>query len=342
MHVHHDINNLPDFKNAVITIGTFDGVHTGHLQIINQLKKEAVAVDGETLIITFDPHPRMVINKPDEGIKLLNTLSEKIELLQKQNIDHLVIVPFTLQFSEQSAEDYIKNFLVKNFHPHSIIIGYDHRFGNKRQGDYKLLESYQSVFNFKVKEIPEHVLHHIIISSTKIRHALEEGDVTTANEYLGYDYFFEGKVIEGDKIGRMLGYPTANIEVEDKNKLIPADGIYAVEVTIGERQKAKGNEQFIQPTSNIPHLKGMMSIGFRPTVGGTKKVIEVNIFDFDTSIYNETLRVYVKKYLRKEVKFNNLEELKNQLAIDKINSLKILTSPPTPSPMEKGQNRISN
>lgn len=323
MQVHRDINNLPLFRNAVITIGTFDGVHTGHLQIINQLKKETEQVDGETVIITFDPHPRMIISKKDiskEPVKLLNTLPEKIELLQKQNIDHLVIVPFTLEFSEQSAEEYIKNFLVEKFHPHSLIIGYDHRFGNNRQGDYKLLEAYQSTFNFNVKEIPEHVLHHIIISSTRIRHALEEKDINTANEYLGYTYFFEGKVIEGDKLGRTIGYPTANIEITDKNKLIPANGVYAVELV----NYILPDNSIIQPTSDILHLKGMMNIGFRPTVGGIKKIIEVNIFDFDQLIYNQSIRVYVKYFLRDEIKFDGLEALKKQLAIDKINALKLL------------------
>ena len=321
MQVHRDISNLPFFKNAVITIGTFDGVHTGHLQIINQLKKEAELVDGETVIITFDPHPRMIISKTDlskHAIKLLNTLPEKIELLQKQNIDHLVIVPFTLEFSEQSAEEYIKDFLVEKFHPHSLIIGYDHRFGKNRQGDYKLLEAYQSIFNFKVKEIPEHVLHHIIISSTRIRHALEEKDINTANEYLGYPYFFEGNIIEGDKLGRTLGYPTANIEVNDKNKLIPANGVYAVEVSIAT------DNDIVHQISYVKHLKGMMNIGVRPTVGGTKKVIEVNIFDFDKSIYNQTIRVYINYFLRDEIKFNGLDALKEQLSIDKINALKLL------------------
>jgi riboflavin kinase/FMN adenylyltransferase len=321
MQVHRDISNLPFFKNAVITIGTFDGVHTGHLQIINQLKKEAEQVDGETVIITFDPHPRMIISKTDlskNPIKLLNTLSEKIELLQKQNIDHLVIVPFTLEFSEQSAEEYIKDFLVEKFHPHSLIIGYDHRFGKNRQGDYKLLEAYQSIFNFKVKEIPEHVLHHIIISSTRVRHALEEKDINTANEYLGYPYFFEGNVIEGDKLGRTLGYPTANIEVNDKTKLIPANGVYAVEVSIAT------DNDIVHQLSYLKHLKGMMNIGVRPTVGGTRKVIEVNIFDFDTSIYNQTIKVYVNYFLRDEVKFNGLDALKEQLSFDKVNALKLL------------------
>ena len=173
------------------------------------------------------------------------------------------------------------------------------------------------IFNYKVKEIPEHVLHHIIISSTQIRHALQEKDIQTANEYLGYSYFFEGKVIDGDKIGRTLGYPTANIEVTDKNKLIPADGIYAVEVSLVSNNIAHS-------TSHVAPLKGMMSIGFRPTVGGTKKVIEVNIFDFDQSIYNETIRVFIKYFLRDEVKFDGLEALKEQLTIDKIHSLKLL------------------
>ena len=225
MQVHSDISNLPFFRNAVVTIGTFDGVHTGHLQIIHQLKKEAALIGGETVIITFHPHPRMIINAVPrvnyEEIKLLNTLHEKIELLQNQNIDHLVIVPFTKEFSEQTAEEYIRDFLVTKFHPHTIIIGYDHKFGRNRQGDYKLFESNQSIYNFKVKEIPEHVLHHVIISSTRIRHALEEGDISTANEYLGYPYFFEGKIIEGDKLGRTLGYPTANIEINDKISWFP-------------------------------------------------------------------------------------------------------------------------
>ncbi|MGH2564843.1 MAG: bifunctional riboflavin kinase/FMN adenylyltransferase, partial [Ginsengibacter sp.] len=276
------------------------------------------------------PHPRMVISKTQENkadIKLLTTLPEKIELLQKQNIDHLVIVPFTLEFSQKTAEEYIKDFLVEKFHPHSLIIVYYHRFGNKRQGDYKLLESYQAKFNFKVKEIPEHVLHHVTISSTRIRHALAEEDINTANEYLGYSYFFEGSVVDGDKIGRDLGYPTANIEVTEQNKLIPADGIYVVEVSLITEANANDvseHENIIHPTSNIIHLKGMMSIGFRPTVGGTKKVIEVNIFDFDRSIYGETIRVYVKYFLRKEVKFNGLEELKEQLTIDRKNALQLL------------------
>ena len=320
MQVHKNINNLPSFKNAAITIGTFDGVHTGHLQIIHQLKKEAKQNNGESVIITFDPHPRMVLNplKDQPPIKLLNTLSEKIELLNKQDIDHLIIVPFTVKFSNQSAEEYIKDFLVSKFHPQTIITGYDHRFGKNRVGDYKLLEKYQEDYHYTVKEIPEHVLHHVIISSTKIRHALNEGDISTANEYLGYDYFFEGRVIDGNKLGRTLGYPTANLLINNENKLIPANGIYAVSVSIGiESEEAA----FFSKKRN-----GMMSLGFRPTIGGENIVIEVNIFDFEKDIYGRVIRVYVKKFLRPEEKFNSLEELKKAIDNDKINAMQALTN----------------
>ncbi|HEY5367782.1 MAG TPA: bifunctional riboflavin kinase/FAD synthetase [Hanamia sp.] len=316
MQVHRDINNLPSFKNAVITVGTFDGVHTGHLQIINQLKKEAQQNKGESVIITFSPHPRMVINAKSHQptIQLLNTLSEKIELLSLQQIDHLVIVPFTEDFSNISGEAYITDFLVAKFHPKTIITGYDHRFGKDRRGDYKLLEKFQDELNFTVKEIPEHVLHHISISSTKIREALTVGDISNANECLGYDYFFEGKVIDGNKLGRTLGYPTANLAIDNKNKLIPANGIYAVKVSIGKENESP--DAFV-PESN--HY-GMMSIGIRPTIGDNKKMIEVNIFDFDADIYGRNLRVYVTHYLRQEEKFADLEALKKQIAIDEINA----------------------
>lgn len=321
MQVHRDINNLPDFKNAAITIGTFDGVHTGHIHIIRQLKKEAKINNGESVIITFDPHPRMVIhskNGEQKSIQLLNTLSEKIELLEKQDIDHLVIVPFTLDFSNQNAEDYISKFLVSKFHPKTIITGYDHRFGKNRSGDYHLLEKFQKEFNYEVKEIPAHILDHVTISSTRIRNALKTDEISIANECLGYDYFFEGKVIEGNKLGRTLGYPTANLEIKDQNKLIPADGIYAVKVSIGKENTAA--DSFIPESFH----QGMMSIGIRPTIGDNKRMIEVNIFDFKEDIYGRILRIYVKYFLRKEEKFDNLEELKNQIALDEINAKKLL------------------
>lgn len=308
MIVHRDIHKLPLFTNAVITIGTFDGVHTGHLQIISQLKDEAKKINGETVIVTFDPHPRLVITDGKSEIKLLNTLPEKIGLLENQGINHLVIVPFTTQFSGQTAEDYIKEFLVKNFRPHTIIIGYDHHFGNQRKGDYRLLEAKAGEYNYRVKEIPEHVLNQVTISSTRIRQALLQADPDTANKYLGYDYFFEGNVIEGNKIGRTIGYPTINLQLPDKNKLVPGNGIYAVELRI----------------NNGPLLQGMMSIGVRPTIGNSERTIEINIFDFDEDVYSETVRVYVKKFLREEKKFSGLDKLKEAIAADKVEALKYL------------------
>jgi riboflavin kinase / FMN adenylyltransferase len=309
MLVHRDINNLPKFSNAAITIGTFDGVHTGHLQIINQLKEQAEKDKGESVIITFHPHPRMVLEPQQQNeskISLLNTLDEKIELLEKQGVDHLVIVPFTYDFSEQSAEQYIKSFLVDRFHPKTIIIGYDHHFGKGRKGNYILLESFQKKYDYSVKEIPQHVLHNVTISSTKIRNALLEGDIETANEFLGYSYFIEGEVVHGDKRGRTINFPTANISIDDTNKLVPSNGVYAVECQLRNEEG---------------RTKGMMNIGVRPTFGGIKKVLEAHIFDFEKNIYGEKLRVYFRNFLRKEVKFHNVEELKTQLTIDKNNAL---------------------
>ena len=317
MQVHRNIQNLPKFRNAVVTIGTFDGVHTGHQQIIAQLKQEATLVNGETVIITFHPHPRKIVSlKP---LYILNTLSEKIELLKAKGIDHLVVVPFDDGFAQQSAEAYVKNFLLKKFHPHTVIIGYDHRFGKGRQGDYHSLEDYGKQLGFIVKEIPEHVLNNITVSSTRIRESLLNCDIATANNYLGYNYFFEGTVVEGNKLGRTIGYPTANIQVEETEKLIPGNGVYVVGAGISTQQSAiSENRNSSQLTAhNSQFFNGMMNIGVRPTVDGTRRMIEVNIFDFDEDIYGQTIRVYVRHYLRGEVKFNSLYALKDQLAKDK-------------------------
>ena len=307
MKVHYNIEALPVFKNAVITIGTFDGVHMGHRQVIDKLKSEAI--NGETVIITFHPHPRKVVSSTILGIRLINTLHEKIELLAQMDIDHLVVVPFTDAFANQSAEDYIKNFLIDKFHPHTIIIGYDHRFGRDRLGDYRLLEKNAGTYNYQLKEIPKHILEDISISSTNIREAILHSDITTADKLLGYDFFFSGIVVHGNKLGRTLGYPTANLKIADEEKIIPGNGIYAVYAQLqGASQK----------------LKAMMSIGFRPTVDGKTRVIEINIFDFNQEIYDQVLKVYVKKYLREEVKFDGLEALVKQIDQDKVNSLKVL------------------
>jgi riboflavin kinase/FMN adenylyltransferase len=328
MEVYRNIEQLPLFKNAVITIGTFDGVHEGHRKIIAHLKEEAETINGETVIITFHPHPRKVVSSSILGVRLINTLDEKIELLAEAGIEHLVIIPFTEAFADQSAEDYIQNFLIKNFHPHTIITGYDHRFGKDRLGDYRLLEKMAEVYNYVLKEIPKHVLDEIAISSTNIREAIIHNDIETANKLLGYDFFFEGVVVDGDKLGRKLGYPTANLKVIDEEKIILGNGIYAVYVEVLEDQipkpKFRDSNSDLVLTTHHSLLKGMMSIGFRPTVDGKKKVIEVNIFDFDKDIYGKIIRVYVKKYLRPEIKFNDLDELVKQIDQDKIESLKVL------------------
>jgi riboflavin kinase / FMN adenylyltransferase len=329
MNVYNNIDQLPAFKNAVITIGTFDGVHQGHRLIIEKLKEQARKVNGETVIITFHPHPRKVVSSTILGIRLINTLEEKKALLEQLGIDNLVIVPFTEVFANQPAEDYIGQFLVNHFHPNTIIIGYDHRFGRDRLGNYKMLGELAPVYKYQLKEIPKHVLNQVAISSTKIRESLLHGDLDTANNLLGYNFFFCGEVVHGDKLGRKLGYPTANLKIDDDEKIIPGNGIYAVYAELVDSKlemKPGGSEDLSHSLFKAQGslYKGMMSIGFRPTVDGKKRVVEVNIFDFDEEIYGRKLRVFVKKYLRPEIKFNGLPELVAQIDQDKIDSLKIL------------------
>jgi riboflavin kinase/FMN adenylyltransferase len=336
MKVYRDIEQLPAFKNAAITIGTFDGVHEGHRKIIDSLKQEAERINGESVIITFHPHPRKVVSSAILGIRLINTLDEKIELLGKTGIDHLVIVPFTDAFANQPAELYVESFLIAKFHPRTIIIGYDHRFGRDRQGDYRLLEKMAPGYHYELKEIPKQVIDEVSISSTNIREAIIHGDINTANKLLGYDFFFEGTVVDGDKLGRKLGYPTANLKITDEEKIHLGDGIYAVYVgfenarpsnTDGQgkgKMKNADKDSHSLLTTHALLYKGMMSIGFRPTVDGKKRVFEVNIFDFDKEIYGKVLRVYVKKYLRPEVKFETVDGLVKQIDQDKIDSLKVL------------------
>jgi riboflavin kinase/FMN adenylyltransferase len=235
-------------------------------------------------------------------VALINTLAEKIELLEAQGVDHLAVVPFTPAFSSQPAEKYVEDFLVARFLPHTVIIGYDHRFGQHRSGDFTLLEQYAARGAFELIEIPGQVIDEMTISSTRIRQALLEGRLDEARKFLGYDYFFEGIVTEGNKLGRTIGYPTANLQVEDE-KLVPGNGVYAVSCEL-------------LATSHEP-LPGMMNIGVRPTVDGTRRTIEVNLFDFNKDIYGQVLRVYLRKYLRGEQKFSGLDALKEQLAKDR-------------------------
>jgi riboflavin kinase/FMN adenylyltransferase len=310
MQVHRDLARLPEFKHAVITIGTFDGVHKGHQQIINQLKATAAAVGGETVIITFHPHPRKIVGNYGGNVALLNTLDEKIRLLNEAGINHLVVVPFTEIFANQSAEAYCKDFIYQYFKPSKIIIGYDHRFGKNRSGDYHLLEKMGEILGFEVIEISAQILNEITVSSTKVRQALLEHDIATANQLLGYPYFFEGTVVAGNQLGRTIGYPTANIAIVTEEKLVPANGVYAVTVN---SQRSTANS-----------YKGMMNIGIRPTIDGKARVIEVNIFDFNEDIYNQTIQVHIHAYIRGEVKFNGLDTLKNQLKEDAVQAKELL------------------
>lgn len=313
MQVHFDIDKLPGFNKAVITIGTFDGVHQGHKKVISQLVKTAQSIGGESVIITFYPHPRKVVASSILGIRLINTLQEKLELLSALQIDHVIVTPFTEAFANQEPDIYLKEFLIDRFHPHTIIIGYDHRFGKNRAGNYKMLEDHQTKYHYHLQEIPKYILDDIGISATKIRQAILQGDAATANHLLGYLFFFEGEVMHGDKLGRELGYPTANLKINSEEKIIPGDGIYAIYASLKNNDGEYGEM-----------MKGMMSIGFRPTVDGTKRVIEVNLFDFNKDIYGQNVRVYVKQFLRAEEKFDSLQALIDKIGEDKINSLKIL------------------
>lgn len=309
MQIHYDLTKLPVFTNAVITIGTFDGIHHGHRQVLSRLVDSAREVQGESILVTFHPHPRKVISSAILGIRLINTLEERLQLLEHMGIDHVVVVPFTEAFANQTADEYIENFLVAKFHPHTIIIGYDHQFGRDRKGNFSLLQEKSSLYGYQLQEITKHELENISISSTRIREAILHSDIDKANRLLGYDFFFSGRVVHGNKIGRTIGFPTANLKVEDPEKITPGNGIYAV---------------YAWPEGEEKPLKGMMSIGFRPTVDGKTRVIEVNIFDFNREIYEEKLQVFVHQYLREEKKYESLEALVTQIKLDKENSIAVL------------------
>jgi riboflavin kinase/FMN adenylyltransferase len=310
MTVHYDLNQLPAFKHAVITTGAFDGVHIGHQQIISRMKQIALEVGGETVIITFHPHPRKIISSIPGEIKQLTSLEERIELLEKNEVDHLVVVNFDYAFSNLSANQYVKDFLFDHFHPHTIIVGYDHRFGNGRNGNFELLKKFGEELQFKVEEINEKIVAGEIVSSTHIRNYLSENNIEKANALLGYAYHFDGFVVRGNQIGRTIGFPTANLHINNEEKIIPSNGVYAVKV----KGSCLGNDV----------LDGMMNIGIRPTVDGQKKVIEVHILNFDEDIYEQNLTVLVYEYIRGEVKFDGLDGLKSQLAKDKITAATIL------------------
>lgn len=306
MIVHRNLDDLPDFKNAVITTGTFDGVHKGHLKVIEQVKKEAKELNGESVIVTFFPHPRMILNREQStGLKLLTSFDEKLELLARAEVDHVVVVPFTKEFSRIEPENYISDFLVARLKAKCIITGYDHHFGKDRRGDFQMLERFSKEFQYFVREIPEYILKEIAISSTRIRNALTSGDILTANECLGYSFFLTGKVIRGDQIGRTLGFPTANINVTDQNKLVPRYGIYIAGVSVKNSGDNFGRV-----------LPAIMSVGTRPTLDDNKETQEAYILDFDGDLYGSTIRILFMQFIRPELRFKNLDILKEKMKED--------------------------
>lgn len=304
MNIYNHINDFRKIDNAVVTIGTFDGVHIGHQKIISRLCEVARQTGGETVVLTFFPHPRMILHPEDLNIKLISTMPEKAERLERLGIDHLIITPFTRDFSNLSPQEYIKNVLLDKIGTRHIIIGYDHRFGKDREGGLNHLQKFAKEFDFDVEEIPEQDINDVAVSSTKIRQAILSGDVKTAQDFLGYPFQLSGKVIKGDQIGRTLGFPTANLFIEENYKLIPADGIYAVTVDINT------------PGGDPRVVSGMAYIGHRPTINGMSRNIEVNIFDFNEDIYGQSIRIHFLHFIRGDEKFNSLDELKAQLVLD--------------------------
>jgi riboflavin kinase/FMN adenylyltransferase len=300
MKVYEGLNNLPDFKNTVITVGTFDGVHAAHQSILNRLVNMADEINGESILITFHPHPKHVLQSNQSDLKILSTPNEKTELLKSTGIHHLVYIPFTIDFSNISAEDYIEKFLVANFHPKKIVVGFNHHFGKERKGNGQMLRDAGLKFGFDVIELEKQVEDEIAISSTAIRNFIVSKKIKEANKLLNHPYSLIGIVNKGKKLGRTIGYPTANIKPLLPEKLIPCDGVYAVTI---ECSKGKFN--------------GMLNIGFKPTVDGKERTIEVNIFDFNFDIYEEQIKVSFHTYIRDEKKFESLEALKNQLLQDK-------------------------
>ena len=308
MKVYNSIEEFKTVNKTAVTIGTFDGVHTGHNVIIEQLKNAAAKISGESVILTFFPHPRMVLYPDDNELRLLNTIEERKEMLTKAKIDHLIIHPFSKEFSRLSSTEFVRNILVNKLNVSTLIIGYDHHFGRNREGSFEHLQELAPLYDFVVEEIAAQEIQQVNISSTKIRISLSNGEIYAANQFLGYNYFIKGTVIAGNKMGRTIGFPTANIKVDEWYKLIPSKGVYAVRVTLDERI-----------------FDGMLNIGHRPTLNeNDNETIEVNIFNFEEDIYNKEIQIEFYERVRDEQKFDNLEALKKQLEIDKQKVIQIL------------------
>lgn len=304
----HSINDFQSAKKTILTLGTFDGVHIGHKKILERITQNTEKGKYESLVLTFFPHPRMVLQEKSE-IKLLNTISEKSILLEATGIENLVIHPFDESFSRLTAEEFVHSILVNQFHIHKIIIGHDHRFGRNRTANINNLIAFGAEYGFEVEQISAQEIHDVSVSSTKIRKALQEGNMNLANQYLGYNYFLTGKVVHGKQLGRTIGFPTANIQIAEEYKLIPKKGVYIVKAKIGKI-----------------NVFGMMNIGFNPTVNGQQQSIEVHFFDFDSDIYGENIEVSLMHYLREEQKFDSVDLLTTQLYQDKKEALKFVST----------------
>jgi riboflavin kinase/FMN adenylyltransferase len=299
LNIFHSITEFHSDKKTIVTLGTFDGVHLGHAAILKKLTQNTQNGAFESTVLTFFPHPRMVLQGKSD-LKLLNTINEKIELLEKIGIDNLIIHPFDEKFAELSAEAFVSTVLVDQLRVQKIIIGYDHRFGKNRTANIDDLISFGAQYGFEVEQISAQEIDEISISSTKIRTALEEGDIQLANDYLGYSYFLSGTVVKGKQLGRTIGFPTANIALDEEYKLVPQNGVYVVQAEID------GNFIF-----------GMMNIGFNPTVQGKQKTIEAHFFDFEADIYNRKIQVAILQRIRSEKKFETIELLTKQLEEDR-------------------------
>jgi len=297
--IYHGIEEYRKVKNPVVSVGTFDGVHLGHSKILERVVRLADECEGESVVITFHPHPRLVIHPDSKNLKFINTLEKKYELIGKNGIDHLVIIPFTVEFASTGAENFIKKILLEKIGVHKLVLGYDHHFGKNREGSFEELLTLAKDLDFGVEQIPVQDINDIAVSSTKIRNALKEGNIVLANTLLGYEYSITGTVVGGQKIGRGIGFPTANIELNDEYKLITAIGVYACRVKWG-------NKSFL----------GMSNIGHRPTINNGDLTIEVHIFDFDEEIYGETITIYFVDRIRDEEKFESLDALRQQLIQD--------------------------
>lgn len=315
MKIYRSLEEFEPRDNAVVTIGTFDGVHIGHQKILAKLVESAKACGGESVLLTFFPHPRLIINPDDDHLRLINDIAEKAHRLALAGIDHLIITPFTRDFSILSPEAYITEVLVNKIGIKQIIIGYDHHFGKDRTGNIKVLSEFSKVFDYTVKEIPRQDIEHVAVSSTRIREALIKGDIDTANKYLGYAFELTGTVVRGDRIGTEIGFPTANLNVFENKKLIPAYGIYAVEAEIFPRMLSIESGEYSDPKP-LRTCQGMGYIGKRPTVDGTNRKIEINLFDFNEDIYDKTLRVRFLHFIRHDQWFESLELLQQQIAKD--------------------------